>query len=362
MRILTGIDLYFLPKYGGSLILSNDLYTALQKEHEVLFLSLQPPSSDHWSSIRNVRYLDLKKTNYAAAFPAYVAAMEDRLREVIASFRPDIIHMHHLNFGLSLALSRVAPHIPQLGFCHGTDVLYAGNSPFFMDVFREIERSLQHIIFPSRSIMKDFSAISHNAGITRHFVPWGVMFDSTQPPRERGQETPFKVLFAGRSSPEKGLHILQEAMRCLDRSFEILIISDLEADALPRADHTVGAQVYYAPTVPRRELWQVFSSFDLLVIPSTLEAFCLTAIEAQGAGLPVLYSDIDCLKEVVGQSGMHFISGDAADLAKKIIFLRDHPEQLNELSVLGRRNADAFSMVRFCDTVLKISNEVIHAG
>lgn len=54
----------------------------------------------------------------------------------------------------------------------------------------------------------------------------------------------------------------------------------------------------------RNDVSRVMSFSDIMVIPSKWEGFGLVAVEAMAIGLPIVYSDLDGLKEVVGENGL----------------------------------------------------------
>ena len=66
------------------------------------------------------------------------------------------------------------------------------------------------------------------------------------------------------------------------------------------------------------------------------ETFGLVAIEAFACGVPVIASGLGAMKEIVadGGTGLHFIPGDAEDLADKVDWAWTHP---HEMDVMGNR-------------------------
>jgi glycosyltransferase involved in cell wall biosynthesis len=64
---------------------------------------------------------------------------------------------------------------------------------------------------------------------------------------------------------------------------------------------------------------KLYSSFDAFVFPSLAEGFGYVLIEAMGARLPILCSDLDVLKEVAGDSVLYFSSNNEEDFRLKMI-------------------------------------------
>jgi glycosyltransferase involved in cell wall biosynthesis len=63
----------------------------------------------------------------------------------------------------------------------------------------------------------------------------------------------------------------------------------------------------------------------IFVLPSDLEGLSLALLDAMGAGLCVLTSDVPENREVVDGVGFTFRAGDVADLADRLSFLIANP-------------------------------------
>ena len=63
---------------------------------------------------------------------------------------------------------------------------------------------------------------------------------------------------------------------------------------------------------------RLYESLDMFVFPSWCESFGFTLVEAMAARLPLLIADVESNREVTGQAGIQFDSGNAEQLANKI--------------------------------------------
>ena len=88
---------------------------------------------------------------------------------------------------------------------------------------------------------------------------------------------------------------------------------------------------------------------DCLVYPSLVYENCPNAIQrALAAELPVLASDLGGIPELLNQNaGVLFKPADMDDLAKKIEWMIENRNNLNNLIQAGRRQASAFKIENY---------------
>ena len=78
----------------------------------------------------------------------------------------------------------------------------------------------------------------------------------------------------------------------------------------------------------------------LLLFPSEwYENFPVTIAESFGCGVPVICSQLGAMKEIVehGRTGLHFIPGDAVDLAEKLDWAWEHDAQVRVMGKEARQ-------------------------
>jgi glycosyltransferase involved in cell wall biosynthesis len=76
-------------------------------------------------------------------------------------------------------------------------------------------------------------------------------------------------------------------------------------------------------------------------VPSLYEGFCNAAVEAMGCGVPVVASNIDVLREVVGEGGQYVDPHDAAAVAAGIEALLTDTAKRETLGARARERARA---------------------
>jgi glycosyltransferase involved in cell wall biosynthesis len=135
------------------------------------------------------------------------------------------------------------------------------------------------------------------------------------------------VLFLGRLSPEKGCHLLVEAFETLNTDVKLVLAgASSYCDAYSRRLKAhASEQIKILDWVSGDALDELLTNAMIFVLPSDLEGLSLALLDAMGAGLCVLSSDVAENREAVAEAGFTFRRGDAADLADRLRFLISNP-------------------------------------
>ncbi len=169
--------------------------------------------------------------------------------------------------------------------------------------------------------------------------------------RQRGYATPsqpLKVVQLGRLIRLKGHHTLIEAIAKLPAdAVQLDIIGDgEERSAIEQLIKQLNLQhcVRILGQQSQQYIFDHLADYDLLVQPSIVEGFGLTVAEAMTAGVPVLVSDIEGLREVVdgGRYGRMFTAEDSKSCAMALQEFIKNPPTCEE--VLSAKN---FAMGNF---------------
>ena len=152
------------------------------------------------------------------------------------------------------------------------------------------------------------------------------------------------VAFQGRLVTTKGVRVLLEAARRLageSLAFELHIIGDgPERESLEELakEWQLASRVKFLGSLPPSELDAALARASVVVVPSLGgEVFGLVVAENMLRGLPVLASDLGAFVEVIGDAGMLFHTGDAADLAQSLALLLHDDAAAANLGLCGRQ-------------------------
>jgi glycosyltransferase involved in cell wall biosynthesis len=167
-------------------------------------------------------------------------------------------------------------------------------------------------------------------GVEVFYVPnGGVLRDRSEPRRilEWGLDPGKYVLFLGRFSPEKGCHLLVEAFEQIETEVKLVMAgASSYCDDYSRELRTHASdRIRMLDWVSGETLDELLTNAMLFVLPSDLEGLSLALLDAMGAGLCVLTSDVAENCEVVDGAGFTFKRGNAEDLADRLRFLIANP-------------------------------------
>lgn len=144
------------------------------------------------------------------------------------------------------------------------------------------------------------------------------------------------AVFVGRLSVEKGIEALMSAVRGQD--IELTVIG--EGPLRPKLEEGLTPNVRFLGHRPKETVMQDVRSARFLVAASIWhEPFGLVVIEAFSQGTPVIASRAGALPEIVeeGVTGLFFEPNDAEDLADKIRWAVEHPEEMGQMGENARR-------------------------
>jgi len=147
------------------------------------------------------------------------------------------------------------------------------------------------------------------------------------------------ILFLGRFSPEKGCHLLVEAYERLDTDIKLVMAgaSSYCGDYSRRLQAHASDRIKMLDWVSGEALDELLTNAMVFVLPSDLEGLSLALLDAMGAGLCVLTSDVAENREAVEGAGFTFRRGDVADLADRLGFLIANPAVRETAGEAARR-------------------------
>jgi len=349
-----GITCY--PTVGGSGAVAAELGKQLARRgHDIHFISWRLPFRLADSRHR-IAFHEVDISSYPLfEYPPHDLALAVKMAEVAREQRLELFHVHyaipHAIAGF-LAQQMLGDQAPRMvTTLHGTDITIVGQDRSFFEITRfGIERSDAVTAvseFLKRMTIEEF-------GITRPIdaIPNFVDVSDYAP----GAATPDRSTFAA-DNQRILLHVsnFRPVKRVLDvvRIFE-RVVREVDAVLLMLGDgperasaQALGRRLGVADKIrylgTRQGTADIASLADVFLLPSELESFGLSALEALAAETPVVGSDAGGLPEVVkhGETGFLLPVGDIEGMAARTLEILKDDERRSEMGLAGRRRVEA---------------------
>jgi glycosyltransferase involved in cell wall biosynthesis len=185
-------------------------------------------------------------------------------------------------------------------------------------------------------------------------VPLGVDTDLFSPRERRrtgGESSRFRVLFVGQITQRKGLSYLIDGFRkaAIDDS-ELVLVGTIAGTDAPWRN---VPNVRYVPSVPRSVLPELYAEADVFVMPSLVEGFCLTALEALACGVPAIVTPNTFGDEIVRDEveGWTVPIRDSDAIAEGLARLSASDTLRREMAEHARLRAEELSWTHYEDTI-----------
>lgn len=152
----------------------------------------------------------------------------------------------------------------------------------------------------------------------------------------RSKDEPIKLLYAGRISPIKDFPTLENAVKILKK-------------------RRINVSLEKATSYTYNDNYKIFKLANIFVTPSLSKALDKTYLESFICNVPAIGTNIayPFMKDKFPQ--FIYNAGDANDLAKKIIWLIDHPEKIRTITAAAKK------FVTQNYSLNKLMNKIVYA-
>lgn len=155
-----------------------------------------------------------------------------------------------------------------------------------------------------------------------------------------------------------------KAMRYLDHTYVLWLAGDgktkKDCEILAR-NLKINDKIRFLGEI--KDVSSLISQAKIVILSTHYEGMPLAAIEAMASGKPFIGSNVDGIKEIVGEEGILFQKGNESDLARKIKNLIDLPEAYNyaarncvrramkfDINDTARQYMELYSRLLTCET------------
>jgi 1,2-diacylglycerol 3-alpha-glucosyltransferase len=161
------------------------------------------------------------------------------------------------------------------------------------------------------------------------------------------------ILYTGRLAEEKHIDVIIRAIAIVKKTIPDITMAstghgnaELSLRKLVK-DLSLEKDVFLFGYVEPKALAQLYQASDIFTVMSTAETECISMMQAMATGIPVIGANAWGLPEyITAQSGYVIEPGDCQTLAQKIIYLFDHPGEIERLGQGGVEHVTNFSADR----------------
>jgi len=183
------------------------------------------------------------------------------------------------------------------------------------------------------------------------------------------------ILFVGRFYYTKGIEYLIKAADIIINkhkySVQFVLVGPYGKNdvTVPMSDHKkildliekfkIKNSINMTGVVSFEDLKKLYIVSDICVVPSLAEMYALVTLEAMSSGKPIVATNIagPCITD--GINGFVVESGNEVQLAEKIKYLIDYPEERKRMSINGRKIAETtFDWKNISDMYLNAYNVI----
>lgn len=273
----------------------------------------------------------------------------------------DIIHFHE--FELSFPFFSYLIKRPKMLHFHGID-------PNFLKRHLLSRFLLEHLAHIYISISKQMKEELVALGIPQSkiiYVPNSIDTNFFKPENHKEKNL---LLYVGRISELKGLHILIKALEYLKESAHLVIIGPPDWNAnyyekllnLIEAENKKGRhEIKYLGALEQNEIVEWYQKASLLVLPSFAEGFPMTILEALSCGTPVIATPVGGVPEIIKnhETGMLVPPGNPVTLAEAIDYLLENEDVRLKMIREGRKLVKAqYSLENTCKKLRSIYRQL----
>ena len=349
----------FYQQAGGEdVAVANEMAMLEQHGHEVKLFSVSNNSiKTFWHKL----FVSFRLT--------YSKKYKNKLKNVIADFTPDIVHVHNF-FPLltpSIFDACVEMNVPVVHTLHNYRLIcpsatlfvngacneesieknayamvkYKAYKNSFLGTFilaRAIEKTkknklwsiqIDQFITPSQSVKNTYikgGFLSEKITVKANFIqPLQISpLPSIQPPLQEEKNEEYAI-FLGRLVEEKGIIMLLNSWRETDIELRIYGGGSLEKTCKTAQRKNIK----YCGEVPREEALQALKYAKFLIMPAQWhEPFGLVVIEALSLGIPVIAAKMGAMPELIahGYNGLIFEHDDISDFHQQIDQMKNRPK------------------------------------
>lgn len=275
-----------------------------------------------------------------------------KIRKILNEIKPDILQAHYASsYGLLAALSNFHPFIVSVW---GSDIFdFPRKSPLHRWVIKFVLKRADIITSTSKFMGKEVQKLAPGKKV--EIIPFGVDTNlfwpenvirrrSFKPATLRKKDSAFTI---GTARPLKKIYGLEYLIKAFSLFQKKIPNSALEIAGEGAQSNELRSlasslmtesKVRFLGFIDQTKLASLIRNWDMVVIPSLRESFCVFALEASASGTPIIASRIEGLSETIieTKTGLFFEPKNVDELLNKMLLLYNDKTLRETLGKAGR--------------------------
>jgi glycosyltransferase involved in cell wall biosynthesis len=329
----------YYPVKGGTETTVRNLAMTLNKngiQTDVMTFNVNQTRKPKWQgktekidgiTIYRIPALDWIPVVHSARVTAGVNFIPGKFTNLLKNY--DIIHFHELE--LSFPFFSFTVKKPKIIHLHGIDYNFLKKH----HISRFLLKHLAHVYI---SISKQMKKELVTLGIPENrilYLPNSIDTNLFSPSQSKKEDN--LLLFVGRISAGKGLHILIKSLQYLKESVCVAIIGPSDWDVnyyqnilklIEKENKRGKHEIKYLGAMDQTELVEWYQKASLFILPSFAEGFPVTVLEALSCKTPAIATPVGGIPEIIKnhKTGILIPTGDCARLAEEIQYLLENKD------------------------------------
>lgn len=183
----------------------------------------------------------------------------------------------------------------------------------------------------------DIPLINRKFGISEvEWMPIAVDTEKFVPAREKPE--PPVITYVGKLEKWKGIDTLIETFKLVSKEVKNVKFLVVGTGSMEKDLREAQLPIEFSGAVPYEKMPEVYQRTSVLVLPSYMEGFPVTCVEAQACAVPLVTTDVGDTKEIVinGETGFLAKTGDAQEVASHLIKIVTDKKLREQLGETGR--------------------------
>jgi len=317
--------------------------------------------------MRNIKKSLLAKVQVPFFFVSYFYFVY----KIIKKYKIDVIHSHWIiPSGFIGAFFKKIFKIKHITTAHAIDIYTLEKLPFRRTLIQFIYKNCEFLVCVSSVLKEKIIKILKEKNSTPKdkiiIKPMGT--DIKFIDKKDKKDDKFYLLFLGRFVEKKGIEYLIEAMKEIkkeNRNIKLLIggSGPLEKKIKDKVEElNLTDCIEFLGWVPREKIHEVFKIADLLVVPSIVtetgdtEGMPTVIIEAMGAGVPVIATDVGGVKDVIRnyENGIIINQKNPLEIKEKSLEVYKNERLRKKIIHNAKLTAQNFTWDKIADFYIKL--------